>query len=33
MSAWPLSMIPGFLVPLFAILHLIAILQGRARAA
>ncbi len=33
MSAWPLAMIPGFLVPLFAILHLVAILQARARAA
>lgn len=33
MSAWPLAMIPGFLVPLFAILHLVAILQTRARAA
>ena len=33
MSAWPLSMIPGFLVPLFAILHLVAIFQIRARAA
>ncbi len=33
MSAWPLSMIPGFLVPLFAILHLAAILQTRRRAA
>jgi hypothetical protein len=33
MSAWPLSMIPGFLVPLFAILHLIAILQARAHPA
>jgi hypothetical protein len=33
MSAWPLAMIPGFLVPLFAILHLVAIFQIRARAA
>lgn len=33
MSAWPLAMIPGFLVPLFAILHLVAILQTRVRAA
>lgn len=29
MNAWPLAMIPGFLVPLFTILHLIAILQAR----
>lgn len=33
MSAWPLAMIPGFLVPFFAILHLVAIFQVRARAA
>ena len=33
MSAWPLSIIPGFLVPLFAILHLVAIFQARARTA
>lgn len=33
MSEWPLSMIPGFLVPLFTILHLVAILQARRRAA
>jgi len=33
MNAWPLSLIPGFLVPLFTILHLVAILQVRARAA
>ena len=33
MNAWPLAMIPGFLVPLFAILHLIAIFQARRAAA
>ncbi|UCH74683.1 MAG: hypothetical protein JSU82_02165 [Rhodospirillales bacterium] len=33
MNVWPLSIIPGFLVPFFAILHLVAILQARARAA
>lgn len=33
MSASPLSLIPGFLVPLFTILHLVAILQARRRAA
>lgn len=33
MSGWPLSMIPGFLVPLFTILHLVAILQARRHAA
>lgn len=29
MNAWPLSMIPGFLVPLFAMMHLAAIFQTR----
>lgn len=29
MQVWPLAMIPGFLVPLFTILHLIAIIQAR----
>ncbi len=29
MNAWPLSMIPGFLVPLFAMMHLAAIFQAR----
>lgn len=29
MVVWPLAMIPGFLVPLFVILHLIAIVQAR----
>jgi len=29
MNAWPLSMIPGFLVPLFAMMHLAAIIQAR----
>ena len=29
MVVWPLAMIPGFLVPLFVILHLIAIIQAR----
>lgn len=33
MSAWPLSMIAGFLVPLFAILHLVAIFKAGARTA
>lgn len=33
MSGWPLGTIPGFLVPLFVILHLAAILQARARTA
>lgn len=33
MDSWPLSMIPGFFVPLFVILHLAAIAQARARAA
>lgn len=33
MSAWPLGTIPGFIVPLFVILHLMAIFQGRDRAA
>lgn len=28
-NAWPLSMIPGFLVPLFAMMHLAAIFQAR----
>lgn len=29
MAVWPLAMIPGFLVPLFIILHSIAIMQSR----
>jgi hypothetical protein len=29
MNAWPLGMIPGFLVPLFAMMHLAAIFQAR----
>lgn len=29
MNAWPLSMIPGFLVPIFAMIHLAAIFQAR----
>jgi len=33
MGGWPLSMIPGFFVPLFVILHLAAIAQARARSA
>jgi len=30
-TAWPLGLIPGFLVPMFTILHLAALLQLRAR--
>jgi len=33
MGGWPLSMIPGFFVPLFVILHLMAIFRVRAGAA